>query len=254
MNIIIEGDQNNEVNSFLFVKRSSLLPPPLPPPGLALSRLLNRRKSVREKRDIYGNRQPSEKESSSLIYFALASKYDNVRYPPINRYDVQSISPRNRSRGRDICPHDANAPRGSLLEVTGRAGGSLGCGEARGSPARSCGRGEREREDGAGEPAEQRSRALPPLRRYGTANRPEQPRAHLEGVGRGGRDQPARERTAQGRPSRGCGTRGGVRSVGAPRGANRSGRGTGPSRAEPNRAAPSRTGQSRAGPGRARRR
>ena len=37
--------------------------------------------ACREKHDIYGKRQPSEKESSSLIYFTLTSKYENVPYP-----------------------------------------------------------------------------------------------------------------------------------------------------------------------------
>ncbi|XP_021241169.1 uncharacterized protein LOC110393069 [Numida meleagris] len=83
------------------------------------------------------------------------------------------------------------------------------------------------------------------------AKRSKQPRAHLEGLGRGGGDQPARARTVQGRPSRGCGARGGVHSVGAPRGANRSGRETGPSRAEPNRAVTRRAEPDRAEPSRA---
>lgn len=85
MNIIIEGDQSNEVNSLLFVKRSSFLSPTPSSFWAGLSRLLNTLKSFRvacrEKHDIYGKRQPSEKESSSLIYFTLTSKYENVPYP-----------------------------------------------------------------------------------------------------------------------------------------------------------------------------
>lgn len=240
MNIIIEGDQSNEVNSFLFVKRSSLLPPPLPPPGLALSRLLNRRKSVREKRDIYGNRQPSEKESSSLIYFALASKYDNVRYPPINRYDVQLISPRNSSRGKDICPHDANAPRGSLLEIAGRAGGSRGRGGARGARPRAADGG-----NGRGRTVRRNRRNNAPAlchRCDGTEMRtdPSSP-AHTskgwEGTSR--TNQPERGRLRAALP--GAAGRGAAFAPSRPH-AERTAPAAGPDRAWPNRTAPSRTG------------
>lgn len=47
MNIIIEGDQSNEVNSLLFVKRSSLLSPTPSSFWAVLSRLLNTLKSFR---------------------------------------------------------------------------------------------------------------------------------------------------------------------------------------------------------------